>query len=207
MTPTPTPADTLAAPTPDNTLTVTPTATPAPNVRYPGGKPLIATAIADFVLHYTNERRRAAGLPEFQHDTAIGAIATGHSETMAQTGQFRHTIDGKGPTDRAIEAGYSCKYYFTDGSFTYTSGLAENIHMRYRITSAYTTGRPAGYIVTDVNMAFRIVDDWMKSPGHKANILSPTNYRIGIGIAIKETIKGSYVHESVYATQNFSSCL
>ena len=29
----------------------------------------------------------------------------------------------------------------------------------------------------------RIVGDWMRSPGHRANILSPTFRAIGIGIA------------------------
>ena len=203
-TPTPTPDTALAAPTPQ-VLAVTPTATPTPNFRYPGGHSLIATAIADFVLHYTNEERRAAGLPEFEHDLAISAIAQAHSQNMARTGLSKHTIDGKDPTDRAIEAGYTCRRYFSDGSYTY--GLSENIYMYPRVRLAYETGRIAEYVVTDVNLAFRLVHGWMDSPLHKANILDPDSRRIGIGIAISETVIGSYIHETVYATQNFSSCL
>lgn len=41
-----------------------------------------------------------------------------------------------------------------------------------------------------------MVDSWMNSPGHRANILNPDYDRAGIGVAVD-------AEEAVYATQNF----
>ena len=37
---------------------------------------------------------------------------------MAESSEFEHIIDGDGPTDRALDAGYDCRAYFPDGSYT-----------------------------------------------------------------------------------------
>ena len=87
---------------------------------------LVKSTIEKWVIHYTNEEREAADLKALIHDPSISDIARAHSEDMIQF-RFSHDINGRGPTDRAIAAGYSCRYYFADGSYTSTSGLAENI--------------------------------------------------------------------------------
>jgi len=45
---------------------------------------------------------------------------------MISSGIFAHDIHGKGPTGRALEAGYNCRAYNEDGSYSY--GLSENIY-------------------------------------------------------------------------------
>ena len=46
----------------------------------------------------------------------------------------------------------------------------------------------------------------MDSPGHRANIMDPGNRRLGVGVAIEQTLKHGYIDEKVYATQNCSKC-
>lgn len=41
-----------------------------------------------------------------------------------------------------------------------------------------------------------LVDQWMNSPGHRANILNPNNKYLGVGVAEGD-------RNTIYATQNF----
>ena len=100
-------------------------------VRYPG-PPLHPQRIETWILHYTNAVREEAGLRPLTHDPVISNIARGHSQNMISSGIFAHDIHGKGPTDRALEAGYNCRAYNEDGSYSY--GLSENIYEYPRIT-------------------------------------------------------------------------
>ena len=174
-----------------------------PTIRYPGDEPLSENQIARWVVHYTNKARKAALLGELVRDPAIDAIAESHSEDMVQFGLF-HDIHGKGPTDRALDAGYTCRAYLFDGSYTY--GLSENIFDHPRVTVMWDTGEPTQYIDDSKSMARSLVDGWMDSPGHRMNILDPYIRKIGVGIAIEEVQEGTWIHETVYATQNFSGC-
>ena len=207
ITPTPT---LLPGVTPPPTRTLGPTVTPRPTRTpgYPGGIPLTPDGIETWVLHYTNEERATVVLAPFVHDQAISKIAGRHSAMMSRHG-YSHTVLGRGPTDRALASGYNCRAYRADGSYTY--GLSENIHQLHRVTSWENRGagwRPLGFtFATDQDMARALVEDWMDSPGHRANILDPQARRIGVGVYIKETVKyGRWVGETVFATQNFSEC-
>ena len=46
----------------------------------------------------------------------------------------------------------------------------------------------------------------MNSPGHRANILDPDSRRIGVGVAVDLSDEHGWASETLYATQNFSSC-
>lgn len=175
-----------------------------PTNRYPGDAPLNSAEIATWVVHYTNEERRKVGLRELVRDPAIDAIAMMHSENMIEHGVF-HKLLGKDPTDRAFDAGYTCRAYRFDGSYTY--GLSENIFSFPRVTSKWDSGRPAEFVGDSQEMALGLVKGWMTSPGHRENIMDPFIRRIGIGIAVHEAPEGTWVHEEVFATQNFSECL
>ena len=225
-TPEPTPAMTLAAtsePSPTKTPTTTPEPTPTeiptatPDVtpvaaapfQYPGKQPLQGEKIAEWVVHFTNAEREKSGLSLLIHDRDISNIAFSHSLNMIQKG-YGHEIAGMRATDRAMAAGYDCRAYNEDGSYSY--GLAENISRHPRVlTWTLPGGRgnawwPKKFVETDEMMGHRLVEAWMGSPGHRANILDEDKRRIGVGIAIKRTSKGKYYSEEVYATQNFSSC-
>lgn len=128
--------DGIAAAVKEHTLPA-PEPVPTIEVRYPGGRPLDPVLIERLIITYTNEVREEHGLQHLQHDPAISEIARAHSATMVDTGIFSHTIDGDGPTERALTADFDCRARMADGSFSY--GLAENIAKTHRVN--YWQGR------------------------------------------------------------------
>ena len=179
----------------------------ADSQKYAGGSPLNRGEIEKWVIEFTNEERVSAGLQPLRHDTAISDIARSHSEDMARLGLMSHDIGGKDPTDRALGAGYDCRAYLPDGSYTY--GLSENIFNYPRIREWLiwpNGGRQVSKALGTEEMAVALVQGWMDSPGHRENILDRDARRIGVGIAIQEMSEYGYVSETIYATQNFSAC-
>ena len=179
----------------------------ADSQKYAGGKPLNREEIEKWVIAFTNEERASAGLQPLRHDAAISDIARSHSEDMARLGLMSHDIGGRDPTDRALGAGYDCRAYLPDGSYTY--GLSENVAEHPRVTQWMGWGRsynPVHYYGDAEQAARSLVQGWMDSPGHRENILDRDARRIGVGIAIQEMSEYGYVSETIYATQNFSAC-
>lgn len=175
--------------------------------KYAGGDPLDRAEIERWVIEFTNAERVNAGLRPLRHDTAISKIARPHSEDMARLSLLSHDIGGRDPTGRAIAAGYNCRAYGGDGSYTY--GLSENIAEHPRVTQWMGRGRsyhPIGYDRDSEEAALGLVHGWMTSPGHRENILDRDARRIGVGVAIQKNQEYGYISETVYATQNFSAC-
>ncbi|MCK2217526.1 CAP domain-containing protein [Actinomadura sp. ATCC 31491] len=141
-------------PSPTPTTSGTPTATPTTT---PTGTPTsgaVGTAEENEVLRITNEERAKAGCAPLAHDPQLRAAAFGHSADMAKKGYFSHTSqDGRTFTDRIRAAG------FTGGS-----AWAENI--------AKGQTSPAS-----------VMQSWMNSSGHRANILNCRYNLIGVGMA------------------------
>jgi uncharacterized protein YkwD len=101
-----------------------------------------------------NAARLTQGLTPLAYDGALTAAAQSYAQLMASTGCFSHTCP---PVtyfvDRVVAAGYT--------PWTY---LGENI--------------AAGQQSAD-----EVMQAWMNSPGHRANILSTTYRDIGVGVA------------------------
>ena len=134
----------LVIPTLAPAATNTPTATPAPaSTPTPTSTPEIEVRqLEDLVHRLINDQRVMHGVDPMDHVEAIRLIAREHSEDMAARGYFSHeSPEGFDPSDRAQQAGYSCRKDY--GSY-YTIGLAENIHQGwlfagYRIVNGVTT--------------------------------------------------------------------
>jgi uncharacterized protein YkwD len=108
------------------------------------------------VLCLLNQQRVAHDLPPLVEDGRLQAAAQAHAEDMGIRNFYAHrNPDGIMPHRRIRAAGY-------DGPAT-----GENIHWGIGLNAT-----PA-----------RIVEDWMNSPGHRANILRITFTRVGTGIA------------------------
>jgi uncharacterized protein YkwD len=115
---------------------------------------------------------------------------------MADRNYFAHeTPEGLDPTGRGSLVGYSC--YKDYGSY-YTTGIAENIFKGWTYsTTHFTNGiETSRDWLTSQELAADTVMGWMNSPGHRANILTATYDREGIGIAIGSDY-------SVYVTEDF----
>ena len=131
-----------------------------------------ATSVERTAFELTNQERMANGLLPLAWDSDLCRLARQHSEDMGGRGFFDHeTPEGLLPKDRARTAGLR--------GFRV---IAENI--------AYNKGYE--------NPGASAVERWMRSSGHRANILySPFQY----------SAIGSYVASdgSVYLTQVFIS--
>ena len=134
-----------------------------------------------FLIHdKINEERKQNGLKELSWDSKLALIAEKHSKDMGQREYYSHvTPEGLEPTDRANNAGYSCKKNY--GSY-YTIGISENLSQIKGVIGGYE------------NISDSVVEGWMNSPGHRQNILEKNYDRQGIGVAIDN---------GWYFTQNF----
>ncbi len=153
--------------------------------------------VARYIYLFTDQYRAENALPALIRDPVIDQIALSHSEWMARANMLSHKDSlGKGATERAIEAGY--EYRVDYGSY-YTYGLSENIfqantHSSYTVLNGVIISRD---YFSNESLARHIVDGWVDSPGHRANILNKNAKRTGIGVAIPR------VPGKVWATQNF----
>lgn len=127
---------------------------PAPTPTPPpsgGDTPETLDAFEQQVLELTNAIRAEAGLPALRFDAALSAAADKHSQDMAEKNYFSHT---QPDGDRLSDRVH-------DEGYNY-SRVGENI--------------AAGYTTPEA-----VVQGWMNSSGHRANILNPGYEEIGVG--------------------------
>jgi uncharacterized protein YkwD len=126
-------------------------------------------AFENDVLSLTNSERADNGCPALRLDTRLRTAARQHSADMARFGFFSHTgQDGSDPGKRMRAAGYPAN-----------TGWAENIARGYPDPDA-------------------VMDGWMNSPGHRANILNCGLRALGVGVVRGDSGR-------VYWTQDFGA--
>ena len=136
----------------------------------------MSTQFIEQVVELTNIERAKAGLQPLQLNNKLLAAAQDHSNDMAQDDFFSHTGADGSSVGDRVKS--SGYQYSTTG---------ENI------AAGQTT--PA-----------QVVEGWMKSPGHRANILNPNYTEIGVGYEYLENDTGS-VNYNHYWTQVFGTPL
>jgi uncharacterized protein YkwD len=141
-----------------------------------------------------NNERRKQGLTQLEWDDRLAGIGRKHSRDMAKRNYFDHySPEGHDFSYRYQQEGYSCAIRI--GHTIHTG--AENIALNHLYDSVTTVNNEAFY---DWNSQEKIaettVQGWMKSPGHRKNILTPHWRHEGIGISISPD-------DRVYITQNF----
>lgn len=112
----------------------------------------------ELTLCLLNEQRAARGLVALRMEPRLELAAQRYVGDMVERRFFDH-VDPGGvrPEDRILMAGYPANNAWTGENLAYGTG---------------PEGTPA-----------QIVDHWMHSPGHKANILRAAFTEIGIGVA------------------------
>lgn len=142
-----------------------------PSLIYPGdvivipGKDAEATEYEREVIRLVNEHRRKNGLKELSEDWQLSRVARYKSQDMRDKKYFSHTSPTYGSPFQMIKS-FGISYK--------TAG--ENIAKGYKTPKA-------------------VVDGWMNSSGHRANILNSSFTHIGVG----------YVADGNYWTQMFIS--
>lgn len=140
-----------------------------PDLIYPGQRlaiPQADSAVAAFeaeVIRLVNEIRRQNGLSALTANWELSRVARYKSQDMLDNRYFSHTSPTYGSPFQMIKA-FGLSYR--------TAG--ENIAKGYDAPKA-------------------VVDGWMASSGHRANILNPSYTQIGVG----------YVAQGHYWTQMF----
>ena len=117
-----------------------------------------------------NNERSKAGVRPLIWVERIANVARHHSSNMAESDFFGHAdLQGRTPSDRVSASGI--------GAWT---GIAENI--------VWVSGYD--------DPVKHAVESWMRSPGHRRNLMDPGYKESGIGAAITKDGK-------VYLTQDF----
>ncbi len=138
---------------------------------YPGQKitvptlPESVTAYETEVIRLVNDVRKANGLKPLLQDWQLSRVARYKSQDMRDLGYFSHTSPTYGSPFNMMKS-FGISYK--------TAG--ENIAKGYATPKA-------------------VVDAWMNSPGHRANILNPSYTHIGVG----------FIASGNYWTQMFKS--
>lgn len=112
------------------------------------------------IIEKTNGFRRDEGLAPVARNRALDQAAQLFAQYLARTGKFAHEADGRQPSDRTGQAGYS--------HCLVAENLALNLDSR-----GFTT----------LKLVDEAVEGWKQSPGHRKNMLLPHVTEIGVGIA------------------------
>jgi uncharacterized protein YkwD len=113
------------------------------------------------VLCLINEERTQRGRRALERDSRLALAGAKHVEDMVERRYFAHeSLGGSAPLDRIRRAGYGAKRR----SWMFGEILAWGTLSR---------SRPAA-----------VVENWMKSPGHRAAILEPSFSEAGPGATI-----------------------
>jgi uncharacterized protein YkwD len=123
------------------------------------------------ILGLVNQQRARGGLPPLKFSPRLAVIARGHSYDMAMRHYLTHNSpDGVAPADRISGVGIGYR------------AVGENIYMDDNADSA--------------DVPHRAMNRWLKSPEHRANIISGAFTETGVGIA--QSADGN-----TYVTQDF----
>ena len=128
------------------------------------GSPQVASSVADegtrALLEAMNRRRAAHGLDPLELDRRLNLAAADRAADMFALGYFDH-VSPDGRSPFLKVTGRGYRY----------RAVGENLAAGYRTAEA-------------------IVDGWMRSPGHRANILSPQYSDLGVAVRAGAPVRG-----------------
>ena len=142
---------------------------PAPVLTGPASSQLRLDALGGAVTSELNRVRAARGLQALRPNASLAASARRHSTQMGSRGFFDHNSADGTPFWRRIE-----RFYVEQGFSSWAVG--ENIFWQSPKTLA----------------AITVVRSWLRSPGHKANVLSRHWRDIGVGAVSLPRAPGVY---------------
>jgi uncharacterized protein YkwD len=124
-----------------------------------------------------NQKRRANGLRPLRGNGRLHRAAGRHTVDMARRDYFSHTsISGASFIDRIRRSGY------------------------LRRASAWSVGENIAWGTGELSTPRSIVRAWMRSTGHRANILNGRFREIGIGISFGAPVRSSASPAATYTT-------
>ena len=160
------------------TVTIAPSAQASPSRVTTAREPGIEQAIVERI----NAVRAANGLRPLTMVAALRTAAASHSKTMAELGFFEHASNDGTPFWKRLLRTYGTSGY---GSWS----VGENLLWHSaRIDAAAA------------------VKNWMKSPAHRRNILSPVFRDVGVGVVWATSAPGAFGgRDALVATCDFGA--
>lgn len=129
--------------------------------------------LADEIFRLTNEERKKAGVPEFKSYTLLSNAAQIRADECSKN----KTLEHKRPDGRPCDT------------------VLDELNLK---TKCSWWGENAAYCSTEPTAEF-IVGTWMKSQGHKDNLLMSRYTHVGIGVSVADN--GAYYFIQVFAQQ------
>lgn len=126
-------------------------------------------SVASEVVRRTNAFRSDQGVSPVNADARLAAAAQAFAQYMASTDRYGHDADARAPEERAMAAGYA---YCV---------VAENLAYLVKSTGFKTD-----------ELASHLMAGWMKSEGHRMNLLLAAVTDIGVGMAQSERSRRYY---------------
>lgn len=124
-----------------------------------------------------NRARASRGLPALRLNRKLSAAAARHSHDMVRRRYFSHySPDGRGILERIRPTGYLPR------------------------DAGYVLGENIGWGSGPLAAPLALVRAWMRSPGHRRNILDRRFRDIGIGIALGAPSSGDGWRAATYTT-------
>ncbi len=160
------------------------------------------------IFFVTNEVRKKHNLVPLEYSRNLETSAYQHAKHMVDGDFFSHTnprdAARKDPEGRARLAGilnpHIAENIAISFAIRYKSGAS--IYPRENGGFSYT---PGGEIIpahSAITFADAVVEQWMNSPGHRANILSPKARALGAGVYLYRDA-GAMNMRKLKAVQNF----
>ncbi len=154
-------------------------------------EPTVAQSAAEIeknIIRYTNAYRRKRGIVPLEKSPALGKLARIHNEHMRERAQRFEQ-----PFERVEDLIPHESQNFPEGWRTFRSRMD-----KAELSSAAENTAVQTYRGDPERWAREIVEGWMKSPGHRKNILDSKYRYIGVGVT-------PGIHDLGFATQVFSS--
>jgi uncharacterized protein YkwD len=162
------------------------------------------------IFHATNLERSKKR--QFKYGNNLEKGAAFHSSEMEGKGFFSH-LNRK---NKKYKTPFHRAEKFKANYMAVGENILEEIALDYKDNSMYDSELKNGVYVfyhhnngkivrelTYKEIADKMVDSWMHSPGHKANILSKDYTHLGVGVAIKKSPYATDDLPTVFATQLF----
>jgi uncharacterized protein YkwD len=128
------------------------------------------------LIELVNKERAKSKLAQLTLNDKLALAAKRHTENMARQEKMAHVLDGKGPAQRAEDAGYD-----------------------YRKVSENLARAASEDADTPAPSAEEIHKSWMASKNHRTNILEP-KFR-EVGVCIMRSKKGTYFYTMVFGVR------
>lgn len=132
-----------------------------------------------------NKERVKYNLQPLKRSEKLTLIARAHSKDMVKRNYTSHdTPEGIGPDERAKRAGFNIVKKKKNVIIT---GVGENIFEEQNVIREDGVERP--FLESMDKTTKKAVEGWMKSPGHRKNILNPEYTITGVGVAVSKDKK------------------